>query len=169
MENKEKKYLKRKKIKAAGKTIELEFTTITRFGTHDCTTWGESIVEIVNNKSEGYEIKGGITNNWEEIFPGVFIMRKAIDSESILTEYMYVKVEPEACPVEIIVHSFHKYWASDYPHCRDDNKDEFYILVINNTQAFGWSSLKNALTSFVNRLQSLGQKLKNHLWLTRIC
>lgn len=135
MGNAKEEYPEKERIKAAGKPVEVCFKSFTYYGSHDCDSSGERLVEVINNKGESYAMRDygnepiG-TEDWKKIFDGIYLTLKEEYSGSSKNSATCVKVEPEACPVEIIGNHFHRYSASDYPHSGADNSDEFYIIVV---------------------------------------
>jgi hypothetical protein len=128
MANDPDKYPEKKKIKTQGRSVELSFKVLAMFGSHDLNESGEVLMEIADNTAKIHDT-GLLSEEWKQIHDGIFLKSKTQYFTNMRESTVYVKLEPESCPVKLHVRHFYEYSASDYPH-GNSYKENYYSIVV---------------------------------------
>jgi hypothetical protein len=115
-------------IQAQGKPVELDFSVNAYFGTHDREESGEVPLAIINKEEKIFAVDK-VSENWQEIAPGVEIKHELTYSGNSRKSQYSLRVQPDACPLTIHAKHFHENSASDYPHHGESQENYYSILV----------------------------------------
>ena len=104
-----------KELSTGGKPVELCWSVLTYFGTHDSNTSGDRFRGVLSNDGKVL-LPASRAEEWQEISPGVEIKFALGYGSSSRTSSWRVRVQPSVCPVILLLEHVREYSASDYPH-----------------------------------------------------
>jgi len=99
-----------------GEPLEMGFSTYTHYGSHDRDSQFHYLTEIVNSAGQTFRI-GDPSNEWSELFPGVEVREDYGESRgerSSSTKSVFVRIQPEACPVILRIDEGYSYSSEHY-------------------------------------------------------
>ena len=118
-----------KEIQAKGSNVELSFDLYTHFGSHDSSTTGSSLSEIVLNNGEVVPV-AYTPDEWKEIAPGIEIKDTLTYSSSGRDSSRLIRIQPSACPLTLRLRRVYEYSTSDFPHEEEHSSKNYSIRVV---------------------------------------
>lgn len=122
-------YPLKEEVSAKGKPVEISFFLYTHFGSHDCSTNGDLLNEIVLKDAKVLSPCCG-SKDWQVISPGIEIKNTLTYSQSGRQSICSIRIQPSTCPVTLRLNQIYEYSASDYPHEGEHFSERYSIRII---------------------------------------